>query len=91
MVMPSDSAECIQKTNDDVEAWMDGFYIEGRQSEFNLHCLWAWQEQERRHRKVQADLLDALETIMSNQTGLQENINAANKARAAISRAKGGV
>jgi hypothetical protein len=35
------------------------------------------------------DLLEALELVMSNQTGLQENIDAAKKARAAIARAKG--
>lgn len=35
------------------------------------------------------ELLEALETIMSNQTGLQENIDAERKARAAIAKAKG--
>lgn len=39
---------------------MDGFYVDGRSAPFNLHCLWAWQEQERRQISLHADLLEAL-------------------------------
>jgi len=60
---PQDSDKFIEKTNDDVNEWMDGFYVDGRSAPFNLHCLWAWQEQERRHLDIEAVLLEALEAM----------------------------
>lgn len=51
-----DSDKFICKTNDDVNEWMDTFYVEGRNALFNLHCLWAWQEQERRHGELIAEV-----------------------------------
>ena len=51
-----DSDKFICKTNDDVNEWMDTFYVEGRNAPFNLHCLWAWQEQERRHGELIAEV-----------------------------------
>lgn len=51
-----DSDKFIRKTNDDVNEWMDEFYVDGRDASFNLHCLWAWQEQERRHGSLIAEI-----------------------------------
>ena len=51
-----DSDKFICKTNDDVNEWMDEFYVDGRDASFNLHCLWAWQEQERRHGSLIAEI-----------------------------------
>lgn len=51
-----DSDKFICKTNDDVNEWMDTFYVDGRNAPFNLHCLWAWQEQERRHGEMIAEI-----------------------------------
>jgi len=63
--LPSDSHDFICKTNDECFSWMDGFYTKGRKAEFNLHCLWAWQENERRHTAIQAELIEALSTLES--------------------------
>lgn len=51
-----DSDKFIVKTNDDVNEWMDEFYVDGRNAPFNLHCLWAWQEQERRYSAIITEL-----------------------------------
>jgi len=58
-------SEFIQKTNDDVNAWMDEFYVDGRNADFRLHCQWSWQEQERRHNAIEDDLILALKNLMS--------------------------
>jgi len=58
--MKIDDREFLQKTNDDVDAWMDGFYTDGHKASFRLHCQWAWQEQERRHFAMKQELLQAL-------------------------------
>ena len=87
-----DSTEFLQKTNDDVDAWMDGFYTEGRKAEFRLHCQWAWQEQERRHRVLHAELLEALELMAIDyhrKDGLGFDLLASTKMFAAINKAKG--
>lgn len=60
------STEFLVKTNKDVDEWMDGFYTEGRKADFRLHCQWAWQEQERRHNAVEAELLEALKNARSD-------------------------
>jgi hypothetical protein len=57
----SDSTEFLVKTNNDVDAWMEEFYVDGKKAPFRLYCQWAWQEQERRHRAIEADLIKALQ------------------------------
>ena len=60
----SDSTEFLVKTNNDVDAWIEEFYVDGKNSPFRLHCQWAWQEQERRHRAVEAELVEALKDLL---------------------------
>lgn len=37
------------RINQDLDAWMDAFFVEGSLADFRQYCLWAWAEQERRH------------------------------------------
>ncbi|MCA0188093.1 MAG: hypothetical protein LCH90_19280 [Proteobacteria bacterium] len=52
--------EFLKRTNQDVNEWMKGYYINGPDHDFRLHCLWAWQENERRHIEVIKGLLGLL-------------------------------
>lgn len=86
--MSADNHHFIVKTNKDVDAWMDGFYVGGHKSDFRLHCQWAWQEQERRHNALGVELIDALEsalTILKDSVGDFDY----DKAVAAIAKARG--
>lgn len=95
--MPSDNHAFVKKTNDDVEEWMKQFYVPDAIPEVRNYSRWAWQEQERRHAAIEADLLDALEDAvirMTNQLILlkcDEDFikNETLKARVAIDKAKG--
>lgn len=97
--MRNDSTEFLVKTNKDVDEWMDVFYIEGRKADCRLHCQWTWQEQERRHQSIEAEMLAALEAILpfcpvtsASEGGASKysaNVVAADMVRAAISKAKG--
>lgn len=72
-----DSDKFIVKTNDDVNEWMDEFYVDGRNAPFNLHCLWAWQEQERRHGELIAEvesLKDQLECADEQVVFLEKQV-----------------
>ncbi len=86
--MNTDNHHFLVKTNKDVDAWMDGFYVDGHTSDFRLHCQWAWQEQERRHNAVEVELIEALESAL---TILTDNVGDFDydKAIAAIAKARG--
>lgn len=95
--MNNDSTEFLVKTNKDVDEWMDSFYTDGRKADFRLHCQWAWQENERRHRTAEAEMLTALRHCEARLTAmvgmsdlcadeLQKSIDVA---RAAIAKVKG--
>lgn len=71
--MNTDNHHFIVKTNKDVDAWMDGFYVDGHKSDFRLHCQWAWQEQERRHNAIKADLISALQALLGK--AYKQNFN----------------
>ena len=95
--MNGDFTEFLVKTNKDVDEWMDSFYIDGRKAEFRLHCQWAWQENERRHRVIESEMLSALQHCEMRLTAmvgmsdlcadeLQKSIDVA---RSAIAKAQG--
>jgi hypothetical protein len=55
------STAFLVKTNDELDAWMRSFYSDDAATEnYRLHCLWAWQEQERRHAPVVLELINRL-------------------------------
>lgn len=62
------STAFLTKTNADVDEWMTSVYTAGKDADFRLHCLWAWQEQARRSASTILDLihrLRAAETAVS--------------------------
>lgn len=88
----SDSDEFIKKTNKDVKDWMESFYVDGANTGFDLHCLWAWQEQERRHRAIENDLISALEEVFIIGERLVSDVYGSEfvrSAKAAIVKARG--
>ena len=78
--MKIDDREFLQKTNDDVDAWMDEFYTDGHKASFRLHCQWAWQEQERRHFAMKQELLQALIGVVNVADRETDEFIAARKA-----------
>jgi len=78
----------LVKTNREVDEWMDSFYVDGRKSDFRLHCQWAWQEQEQRHNAVEAELISALESALIILTDSVGDFDY-DKAIAAIAKARG--
>lgn len=90
--MTGDSTEFLVKTNKDVNEWMDSFYTDGRKAKFRLHCQWAWQENERRHRAIEAEMLAALEAVETLFAPLASDSTQRvwlEMARSAIAKAKG--
>lgn len=85
----SDSAEFVLKTNEEVDKWMDTFYVGGRKAEHRLHCQWAWQEQERRKIELLEALEDLYEAYGRGVTAEEWNLEATRKAASAIAKALG--
>ncbi len=73
--MRSDSHDFIVKTNNEVDEWMDTFYVEGRKADHRLHCQWAWQEQERRKYVLQREI-DSLKKELAERDQLLLDIEA---------------
>lgn len=50
----------LEHTNSQLDDWMREFYTDGEKGDYRLHCLWAWQEQERRHSSAILELIRRL-------------------------------
>lgn len=66
----------IKKTNEDLAAWMSSFYAEDANTEaYRLHCLWSWQEQEKRHAPIILELINRVRAAEAIASGRIEEVS----------------
>ena len=66
----------LVKTNDELDGWMRSFYSDEADTDaYRLHCLWAWQEQEKRHAPIILELINRVRAAEAIASGRIEEVS----------------